>query len=279
MQRRTFLAALPAAALAPAATPPGAIDTHTHFYDPGRPGGVPWPSKTDSLLYRRVLPADFRKITAGLGVAATVVVEASPLLEDNQWILDLARDDRSIVGFIGHLDPASPDFPAHLTRFGGNPLFRGIRLGNRAIAEGLPKPEFVAGLRRMGDAGLTLDAIGPAALFADVVKVAHAVPKLKIVIDHLPFESQPGLAQLKGLDNVWAKVSAVSPKTPTTALDEVWDTFGPARVVYGSNWPVSERAGSYAEIFRIVTAYFKGKGALQGYLRDNSRQAYGWVDR
>ena len=29
------------------------VDTHTHFYDPFRPQGVPWPEKDDEILYRR----------------------------------------------------------------------------------------------------------------------------------------------------------------------------------------------------------------------------------
>ena len=40
------------------------VDTHTHFYDPSRKQGVPWPAKTDPLLYRTVLPADWRKVAA-----------------------------------------------------------------------------------------------------------------------------------------------------------------------------------------------------------------------
>ena len=31
------------------------IDTHTHFYDPTRAQGVPWPPREDKLLYRTVL--------------------------------------------------------------------------------------------------------------------------------------------------------------------------------------------------------------------------------
>ena len=38
----------------------GVIDTHTHFYDPSRPQGVPWPPRNDTLLYRTVLPKDYR---------------------------------------------------------------------------------------------------------------------------------------------------------------------------------------------------------------------------
>ena len=40
------------------------IDTHTHFYDPTRPQGVPWPAPTDELLYRPVLPEHFRAVAA-----------------------------------------------------------------------------------------------------------------------------------------------------------------------------------------------------------------------
>ena len=47
---------VPAAAMA---APAQIIDTHTHFYDPSRRQGVPWPPKTDALLYRTVLPSHF----------------------------------------------------------------------------------------------------------------------------------------------------------------------------------------------------------------------------
>src|SRR5687768_13773552 len=60
-----------------------AIDTHTHFYDPRRPQGVPWPPKNNELLYRPHLPADVRALAEPLGVVGTVIVEASAWLEDN----------------------------------------------------------------------------------------------------------------------------------------------------------------------------------------------------
>jgi hypothetical protein len=58
-----------------------AIDAHTHFYDPNRPDGIPWPSKNDKLLYRGVLPEDFLKVARSLVVVGTIVVEASPRVE------------------------------------------------------------------------------------------------------------------------------------------------------------------------------------------------------
>ena len=105
------------------------IDTHTHFYDPTRPEGVPWPNPNDEVLYRRVMPEDYKALAVPEGVTGTVVVEASKWLEDNQWILDLAAAEPFIVGFVGHLEPTA-DFKNNLNRFSANPLFRGIRLGS-----------------------------------------------------------------------------------------------------------------------------------------------------
>ncbi|HXR77120.1 MAG TPA: hypothetical protein VN737_14170, partial [Bryobacteraceae bacterium] len=65
------------------AAPNRIIDTHTHFYDPTRPHGVPWPSKSEKILYRPVFPEEFKRLTARLGITGTIAVEASPLVEDN----------------------------------------------------------------------------------------------------------------------------------------------------------------------------------------------------
>ncbi|MFO1461569.1 MAG: hypothetical protein U1G08_19470 [Verrucomicrobiota bacterium] len=69
------------------------IDSHTHFYDPTRPEGVPWPDSKDPVLYRPVLPAEFTALTSPLGVG-TVVIEASPRPKDNEWLLALAEKIR-----------------------------------------------------------------------------------------------------------------------------------------------------------------------------------------
>src|SRR4051794_5762163 len=99
-RRRQFLRSAIVTAGSMLAEPAGAakmpsriIDTHIHLYDPSRPQGVPWPPKDNKLLYRTTLPADFQAAMRGLGVTGVVVVEASVLLEDNQWILDLAKDN------------------------------------------------------------------------------------------------------------------------------------------------------------------------------------------
>ena len=60
----------------------------------------------------------------------------------------------------------------------------------------------------------------------------------------------------------------------------VWG-FGEDRVVYGSNWPVCEKGGAYADEFKIVSEYFgaKGSGASEKYFWKNSLAAYRWIER
>ena len=85
------------------------IDTHIHLYDTTRVGGVPWPKPTDQVLYRPVLPRHYDKVTRANGVTATVIVEASDRVEDNQWILDLvAHNPKHYVGVVGNLPLCTP---------------------------------------------------------------------------------------------------------------------------------------------------------------------------
>jgi len=275
--RRALLAGMTGLARAAAASP--IIDTHTHFYDPSRPQGAPWPPKTDPLLYRTVLPADWRKVASPHGLTGTVVVEASAWVEDNQWILNLAKDDKSLVGLVGHLEPNAPDFAANLERFHKNKLFLGIRLGAKPIADCLANPALLAKVKLLADANLMLDAIGQPEVLEHVARLSDKIPALCIVIDHLPYNPPKMLAELSKHPRVYAKVSGGLPSKE--ALDELWQVFGEDRLIYGSNWPVSDKVAPYGEIFKLVQAYFaaKGRAASEKYFWKNSQIAYRWSAR
>jgi predicted TIM-barrel fold metal-dependent hydrolase len=261
------------------------IDTHVHFYDPTRSQGVPWPPKTDALLYKRVLPADFRAATKGLGVTGVVIVEASAWLEDNQWLLDVANDDPMILGIVGHIDPATLDFRSNLARFSKHRLFKGLRIGGDAVTGALANPAYLANLAALADADLQLDVLGGTSMFTPLLQLSDKLPKLRIVIDHLPYDS-PVPAQFRGRSNVYAKVSGVLRKIGNSVpyegeayrsmLDQVWSVFGEDRLIYASNWPVSNRMGPYAMVLKVVRDYFESKGpaAAGRFFAMNARTAY-----
>ncbi|HCC56318.1 MAG TPA: amidohydrolase [Solibacterales bacterium] len=295
--RRTFLAGLTAAAMHAAPAPTQIIDTHTHFYDPARPGGVPWPPKDEPLLYRTVLPAEYRKMAGPLGITGAIEVEASPLLEDNQWVLDLAAKDKFLVGTVGDLEPGKSGFGRNLERFHKNPLFLGIRVGllwGRNIAQDVLRPGYIDDLKLLSDAGLEIDVVGDGDLtiLSPILRITDRIPKLRVVIDHLPFDNYlPEMHAIGQRPQIYAKISnvlrRVNGKTPTDlahyrpSLDYLWDIFGEDRVVYGSNWPVSDRIAPFSEELRIVREYFalKGAAATQKYFWKNSQAAYRWRKR
>jgi L-fuconolactonase len=309
--RRTFLrtgiATLAAAAFSPRtgnaaeAAPLAIIDCHTHFYDTARPEGVPWPARNDAVLYQPSLPAHLRKLTEGLGIAGTVVIEASKWLEDNQWLLDLAKDDPFILGIIGQLHPGEAGFADHLSRFAANPLFRGIRIGNDLLTARRNEPPFIADLKRLADAGLTLDVNCPLPMLAEMARIAADMPDLRIVVNHLPPDTAvlaanrelylDVLGKFAALPRVFIKVSHVARRNASGVItdpefyrpefDELWKRFGPKRLIYGSNWPVIEKVAPYATALRIVRDYFatKGEEASAKYFHENSRAAYAWKAR
>jgi L-fuconolactonase len=307
MQRRGFLVGSAAAAASLLArgraagdTPPlPAIDTHIHLYDPTRPAGVPWPAPKETLLYRPHLPADFQPLAAAARVVGAVVVEASEWVEDNQWVLDLARDETAIVGVVGNLRPGEPGFAGHLKRFAANPLFRGLRLRGSSFPSGLDDPATVADLRRVADAGLALDVVGGVNILGPTLALARRFPGLRIVVDHLPFTPWDGkvadlraaLAPLAAQRDLYVKISDVvrvrdgqaitDAAFHRPALDALLDLFGPDRVMFGSNWPVSNRLAPYATILRVVADYFatQPRAVAEKYFWRNSLAVYRWQRR
>lgn len=312
MNRRDFLAATASAtALFPMLgaqqdTAFPIIDTHIHLFDTTRKQGVPWPTPKDGMLYQPALPERYRSIARPLGIVGAIVVEASPWIDDNQWVLDVAATDPMIVGVIGNLEPGTPDFRPHLDRLQRNPLFRGIRYGNlwgRNLSAQLSNPQFVDDLRYLAQAGLVLDTANPNPdLLAAVVRLTDQIPAIKVIIDHLPQMAMPNakedrsryesiLKELGKRPQVFVKVSEVLRRIdgtiPTSLnfyrsrLDEIFDQFGEERLLYGSDWPNSDQWKPFDVGLGLVQDYFmaKGRSIAEKYFWRNSIAAYHWQKR
>jgi predicted TIM-barrel fold metal-dependent hydrolase len=312
MLRRTFLAAggcglaLPALALPPLApvsasaaeAGPEIIDTHTHFYR------TPWPEtmpqkQRDALFTRPCLPADLIPAARAAGVTGTVVVEASPDLEDNQWLLDLAAKEPFILGVVGRIDPAADGFEKHLERFGADPLFRGIRIYQGEVEAGLKaNASLLPRCRLLAERGLVLDVVGDPGVIGLATRLAAEVPALTIVIDHVGnarVDGQPPKPALREAieaaakqPNVRSKVSAIVENTALNpaprevayyapVLDLLWEAFGPDRLLFGSNWPIWTRKNSFAGVVDPVRGYWAAKGpdAAGKFFHANARAVYG----
>ncbi|MDB4640927.1 amidohydrolase family protein [Pirellulaceae bacterium] len=276
------------------------IDTHIHLYDSGRPEGIPWPPKNDTVLYKPHLPAEFKQVSKESGLTGVVIVEASNRLADNKWVLDLIEGDEFFVALVGNIDPTNDTFKEQLNVLKKDKRFVGVRARN-------PKPidytnaTVLKNFEALAKEGLSLDFLcngqGVKGV-QEVDAVARAVPGLRIVVDHVLGYNidgkRPGqdwidaverLAQNK---NVYCKISGlyqrcVQQPAPSDSqhylevLDVLYKNFGQKRVVFGSNWPCTKKSGDYSSYVRLVNAYFASKGqeACEDYFWRNASTAYG----
>lgn len=295
-----FAAGRPALAAAhpkPAARPGRVLDAHVHFYDPTRPQGVPWPSKSETVLYKPTYPERYLANIKPFRVDGVVAVEASAWLEDNLWLLEVADRSRLVWAVVGNLQPLNPEFKDALGRFSRHPLFRGIRINASSISAIVAQPEAFNGLKLLAAKDLSLDILldGPHSL-AEIARLAGMLPDLRLVVGHLPLDppqDEAGraayaddLRTLGRAPSVYAKVSGVARRiggqVPTgagfykPALDTIWQAFGPERVIYASNWPVCDLTAPYATVFHIVRDYLadRDQETVERYFWKNAQAAY-----
>jgi predicted TIM-barrel fold metal-dependent hydrolase len=303
MQRRAFLAGAAAMAAAPvfAVDVIPIIDTHVHLFDPGRPQGVPYagPKGQPPQL---ALPQTYRQQIPGTGIAGAIVVEASPWIEDNLWILERANSDPLFVGVVGSLDPSRADFGEYLNRFSKDPLWRGIRYARVWQMDNgrqVLKPGMAEGLRLLARAGQTLDMANPSFdLLRGALLAMDAAPDLHVVMDHMPSldpkpETQPLyeslIAELAQRPNFAIKLSQVVHKddngtnvtAPPARLDWLMAAFGEDRVMFGGDWPNSVGTETVPDAVALMRRFFASRPRIQAekYFWRNSARIYRWKKR
>ncbi|MEO5670011.1 MAG: amidohydrolase family protein [Ramlibacter sp.] len=263
------------------------VETHIHFWQVTRPGGVPWPTPSEGSIFRDFLPAEYSALAKPTGVVKAVVVEASGIVADNQWILDLVKGDSFYNAFVGNLEIGAPTFTADLARFAGDSRFVGIRGYLTGPAEGITlSAAQLANLQDLAGRGMTLDIIsrGDKNPKAQVRALCAAVPKLRIIIDHLGGAKGPGVdatwasdirAVASACPNVYMKFSSyydmyapgdVDFASPTDLasyrahFDVLMGAFGADRLIWGSNWPVIKLHGSFEAQIAIAEQYLAPLG-------------------
>jgi L-fuconolactonase len=314
LTRRSALAAAGAAALGVAGARFGEaaassgglpiIDTHIHLFDPNRPQGTPVVIPGSPTSKTGSLPEGYRKLAVPLGVVGAIHIEASNWVEDNLWVLEICARNDIMVGVIGNLNPEIPEFTEYLERYHRNPLFRGIRYGNiwgYDLVGQSRNRSVIDRLKLLAQADLAMDSATPTIeLLQALIRVNDAVPGLRIVIDHLPgFDPTPQtmatyeslLREFHRRPTVFVKLSQIIHRvngqvsTELSAykdkLDQLVDTFGEDRVIFGSDYPNSDSTTQVQNVFRIAKEYYASRTpeATEKFFWKNSLLAYQWIPR
>lgn len=246
------------------------IDTHQHFWNLDRVA-YPWLVPEFGPIYRTFEAPELEPQLQASNIDKTVVVQAMDSYADTDYMLDVAANyDRvaGVVGWVPLLDPA--ETARKLEEYAANPYFKGMRhlIHEEKNPDWVVQKQVIESLQLLADRGLTFDVV---AVFPNHLKhiptLVEKVPNLKMVIDHLAKPPQGAadratwqeqLAAAAESDNVYAKISGLNTVTPDfdnwtyedikPMIDYALETFGPSRLMFGSDWPVAILAGDYAKV-------------------------------
>lgn len=276
----------------------GIVDSHVHLWDP-EVLDYAW---LEGGLARRHGPAELSAAAGGDGIRRIFVeADCAPAqsLDEVDGVVGLA-EAASIVGIVAHAAVESDEvLPPQLDALRERPLVVGVRRLLQSEPAGFAtSPAFLRGARRLAEAGLVFDACVTAPGLGDVTALADAVPELSIVLDHLgkPQVGAPGrpldstgspwahdLTRLAARPGVSCKLSGLPAQSPdgwvprqlTPFLDTALEAFGPDRLLFGSDWPVSGPLRGWQEFVAAWALDRVGADHAMAIMGANACRVYG----
>lgn len=254
------------------------VDAHVHIWDPTR-ADYAWFGPWMGELERRVGLDEILPQVAERGIDAVVLVQAADDPRDTDVMLDAAASESRVAGVVAYSPLDEPArLAVHLERFAADPRVVGLRnLVHEHPAAWLERPVIEESFALLAAAGLPLDV--PTAdhvALGQVAGIAARHPDLPLVIDHLgkppvgrdaaaraawrelaaACAAQPNVvAKLSGLYSSTGDLAAWTVDEVRPFVEDALELFGPDRLLYGGDWPISEFAGGYARTWDAATEF------------------------
>lgn len=268
------------------------IDAHQHFWQVER-GDYGWLTPELGTLYRDYMPEDLKTLLERCGVEGTVLVQAAPTLAETEFLISLAEQNRFIKGVVGWVDFESPNAVKDIERLAKSQHLVGLRPMIQDIedTDWMLKPQLDPAFRALIGADLTFDALVFPKHLSNLQTLLARYPSMRVVIDH---GAKPRIAD-KEFD-AWAEdMSALAKNTEAYCklsgliteaasdwqpedlepyIDHLISSFGKDRLIWGSDWPVLNLAGDYAQWHQLVEERLSRENALEHVMGQNAQRAY-----
>ncbi|GAB3278602.1 amidohydrolase family protein [Kineosporia babensis] len=244
------------------------IDAHHHLWNPAQ-REYPWMAGPGLEALRRPFGlTDLRAETTGASVSETILVQTVSSVAETQEFLDVAAgSDGLVAAVVGWVDLAVPeieDVVAQLRSSRGGELLAGIRhqVEDEPDVDWLLRPEVQRGARAVAEQGLVHDLLVRWDQLPAACALVGSLPEASFVLDHAAkppigdFDAYvrwaSHIAELAARPNVSCKLSGLftlgaGEAEIARAVDHLLAVFSPHRLIFGTDWPVSTLAGSYAE--------------------------------
>lgn len=239
------------------------IDSHLHLWRPDLltytwlEGPLAW-----DFAVREIDLARVERATTESAVFVQAETIEDDFLDEVRWVASIAAE-AGVVGIVAgaRLDRGT-DTTAHLEGLEAERLVVGVRHNLQGEPDGLAvSAAFVTGAREVAARGWAFDACVRASQLPEIARLAGAVPELRIVLDHLG-KPEVGTAStpvaptpewVRDIDDLGRHPQAFCKLSGLPAeaggdwslpqlepfLDAAADAFGPDRLMWGSDWPVS----------------------------------------
>jgi L-fucono-1,5-lactonase len=240
------------------------VDSHQHFWRLDR-GDYGWLTPALAPIYRDFLPEHIGPHLAHAGIGSTVLVQAAATVEETRFMLDLARDHPFIAGVVGWADFESEDVAHTIDSLAADSGLVGLRpmIQDIADTEWMLEERLAPAFEAMVDRGLVFDALVLPRHLPALLDLAARYPDLVMVLDHGakppvasgdigPWKqaitelarSTPMVCKLSGLVTEAGSADAAALEA---SVEHLLGAFGPARMMWGSDWPVCELVCSYGD--------------------------------
>jgi L-fuconolactonase len=262
------------------------IDAHQHFwhYDAQQ---YAWIDGSMGVLQRDWLPADLEPWLRAAGRDGCVAVQARTDEAETRWLLQLAEQHDWIRGVVGFVDLTAADARERIAAL-RHPRLVGLRHVLQAEPDAFfARADFRRGLATLAEFSLAYDVLVHAPQLPLATDLCRAFPGQRFVLDHL---AKPrvrtgehatwarDLRAFAALPATYCKLSGLATEADWRAwtevdlvryLDTALATFGPDRLLFGSDWPVCLCAVDYARWAELVDRFLapltaRERAAIEG---------------
>lgn len=267
MRRRDFTTAMAGAAIAaPAAPSYRIIDSHTHVWK--KDSRYPWAKETTNAPDKDATAGMLLDLMKKNGVARTVIIQVIYYRWDNSYLADVLKQYPNEFHGVARVNPEDPAAPDHLSRLIKEQRFRGVRLSPAGNASGdwIRGPLMPPLWKRCQELKTPMTLLAPISRMPDAAALIEKFPDLTVVIDHMadcPVDQPQELEKLialKRYPKVFVKIShtwslskqAYPWMDSQEHVKRLYAAFGPQRLMWGTDWPVSERHTPYERTLSVV---------------------------
>lgn len=258
------------------------IDPHVHVWtnDPK----YPFAAEVKNKPAENALPETLLVLMKANDVSKTVLVQVIHYRWDNNFVADIrAKHPRTFMA-VGRVNPTDAHAADNLEYWTKERSLHGVRLSPSNGREGdwITRRDLMDPIWKRATAlKVPVCILCPVQRLPDVQRLVERFPDLDVCIDHMadcPIGDQDNLAKLLALQRfprVYVKLSHLwslsrEPYPYGDTYDQVrkiYDTFGPQRLMWGTDWPLVERHCGYAKALQLYREEIK-------FFTDEDRQ---WI--